>query len=103
SNEEGSRSNELQSRLNKLFCTHWNFGPGVNLVRTNLDVVRMFVLNVYFKTLSSALRFVLLIFGPLVYKENLGYLVNHLLVSLILEKLGFEETLLKLKKLERSL
>ncbi|KAF6166932.1 hypothetical protein GIB67_037445 [Kingdonia uniflora] len=43
------------------------------------------------------------IFGPLVYKENLCYFVSHLLVSLTFERLGFEETPLKLEKLERSL
>ncbi|KAF6138949.1 hypothetical protein GIB67_025678, partial [Kingdonia uniflora] len=35
-----SCSSENGSRSNKLFCTHWNFGLGVNLVRTSLDVVR---------------------------------------------------------------
>ncbi|KAF6145074.1 hypothetical protein GIB67_013425, partial [Kingdonia uniflora] len=30
----------VSKRSNELFCTYWNFGPGVNLVRTSLDVVR---------------------------------------------------------------
>ncbi|KAF6164244.1 hypothetical protein GIB67_010214, partial [Kingdonia uniflora] len=36
-----SKSFERASKsFKRTFCTHWNFGPVVNLVRTSLDVVR---------------------------------------------------------------
>ncbi|KAF6134709.1 hypothetical protein GIB67_002110, partial [Kingdonia uniflora] len=104
----GPRVNLVRTSLDVVrtnSCTHWNFGPGVNLVRTSLELFERassrFALDVMFEFMSFASRSVLLVFSSLVYKEDLGYFVSHLLVSLTLERLGFEETPLKLEKLER--